>query len=144
MTRAASRRKQGEGMHNPPPPHRLGIPEMDAQHDYLYGLFERLEDGPVVTDRHATAALLAELQGYLLFHFESEEHFVRLYQAPGFALHQGDHEQTGTRVVQFLDDFDEGKLNPGLLKRFLTGWLREHSRTIDEEYARFVRKVRGG
>lgn len=124
--------------------HVLGVPEMDAQHEYLYSLFDRLEDGSAVTDPRATARLLAELQGYLLFHFESEEHFVRMYGAPGFAVHQGDHEQTGDRVVRFLDEFEEGSLNPGYLKRFLTGWLMEHSRTIDEEYARFVREARSG
>lgn len=122
--------------------HTLGIAEMDSQHAYLYGLFDRIEDSPEVTDRPAMSALLAEIESYLLFHFTSEEHFIRMYKAPGFATHQTDHEAAGNKVVQFLDDFEQKRLNPQRLRIFLTGWLMEHSSTIDEEYAVVVRARR--
>ncbi|MBD3243733.1 MAG: hypothetical protein GF331_24290 [Chitinivibrionales bacterium] len=122
--------------------HTLGIPEMDTQHTQLYSLFDRLESSPTVRDREATAALLSQIEGYLLFHFESEEHFIRLYKAPGFAAHQTDHEQAAAKVVEFLDDFEAGRLNPVRLKIFLTGWLMEHSRSADEQYAAFIREAR--
>jgi len=32
--------------------------------------------------------LLAEIEGYLLFHFDSEEHLMRHYGYPRFAEHQ--------------------------------------------------------
>lgn len=130
-------------MENAEPRHVLGVPEMDTQHSYLYKLFDRIESAPTVHDREATAALLAEIEGYLLFHFESEEHFIRLYHAADFANHQTDHEQAGVKVVEFLDDFEAGRLNPARLKIFLTGWLMEHSRSADEQYAAVVRERRG-
>lgn len=120
----------------------LGIPEMDAQHAYLYGLFNRLgEDGSVV-DTEETAALLHELEGYIDFHFTSEEHLVRHYKAPGFAEHQTDHEQAAHEFIKYLSEFERGELNPFRLRVFLTGWLQEHSRSIDMKYAEHIREAR--
>ncbi len=122
--------------------HSLGVAEMDAQHEQLYALFDRVEDSPTVIDHEAMNGLLAEIEEYLLFHFSSEEHFIRMYKAPGFASHQTDHEAAGNKVVRFLNDFEHGRLNPRHLRIFLTGWLMEHSSTCDEEYAQVVRTKR--
>jgi hemerythrin len=115
---------------------------MDAQHRYLYSLFDRLEEGDRVVDADGMKVLLDEVSSYLLFHFTSEEHFIRMYAAPDFSSHQTDHQTAGEKVVEFLDDFEQGRLNPVRLKIFLTGWLMEHSATVDEEYARVVRERR--
>jgi hemerythrin len=128
---------------NPPPDrHCLGLPEMDEQHNYLYSLFDRIEKSPQVADKTATKALLEEIERYVLFHFASEEQLMRLYGFPGFAVHQSDHETAGAKLVQFMDDFDAGRLNPGALRIFLTGWLMEHSKLSDSEYVAWVKKKR--
>jgi hemerythrin len=115
---------------------------MDSQHDYLYRLFDRIEQSPRVTDQVATKALLAEIERYILFHFESEERLMRAYAVPTFTVHQSDHEQAGTRLSDFLDDFEAGRLNPAALRAFLTGWLNEHSRISDTEYVKWIRSFR--
>jgi len=122
--------------------HVLGLPEMDEQHRYLYGLFDRIEQSRQVTDPGATRALLAEIERYVVFHFASEEHLMRSYEAPGFAVHQSDHETMSAKLVQFMDDFDAGRLNPAALRIFLTGWLMEHSATSDASYAAWILKQR--
>lgn len=122
--------------------HMLGIPEMDSQHSYLYSLFDHLEQNMTVDDNKAMALLLDEIQAYVMFHFDCEERFMRMYRAPGFAVHQTDHESAGAKLVSFLDDFEAGMLNPAKLRIFLTGWLMEHSRSSDEEYAHHVRRLR--
>jgi len=122
--------------------HILGIPEMDAQHAYLYALFDKLERGTEVIDKEQTQKVLEEIEGYVLFHFSSEEHFIRFYKAPGFAEHQTDHERAAAKIIQFLDDFENGHLNPAKFRIFLTGWLMEHSKSIDEDYAQYIRKKR--
>jgi hemerythrin len=131
-------------LNDPTPRHVLGVPEMDAQHGYLYSLFDRIELSTTVTDAKATGKLLAEIEGYLLFHFSSEEHFIRLYGVPGFAVHQSEHERAAAKLVEFSQDFEQGRLNPAALRIFLTGWLMEHSRLVDEEYAKAVREGRKG
>jgi hemerythrin len=120
----------------------LGLPEMDEQHTYLYSLFDRLEQSDKVTNNKSTALLLAEIERYLLFHFESEEQLMRRYGFAGFAQHQSDHETAGAKLVQFMNDFIGGCLNPAALRTFLTGWLMEHSRISDSAYAEWVQECR--
>ena len=115
---------------------------MDTQHSYLYSLFDRIEQSSTVTDPGATRALLDEIERSILFHFASEEHLIRSYGAPGFAVHQSDHERAGHKLVEFLDDFDAGRLNPARLRIFLTGWLMEHSSISDAAYAEFIKQFR--
>jgi hemerythrin len=126
----------------------LGFPEMDEQHRYLYELFDRLEQKTQLTSQVGVKALLGEIERYVLFHFACEEHLMRAYGDPGFAVHQSDHEQMGNKLVQFLDDFDAGRLNPAAMRIFLTGWLMEHSEISDAAYVRWIlecrKKVREG
>ncbi len=118
---------------------RLGIPEMDAQHDYLYALFDKIEE---TCAREEMAGLLHEIEGYLDFHFTSEEHLVRHYKVPGFALHQSDHEQAAEAFLKHVDAFERDALNPARLRNAMVGWLAEHSATTDMQYADFIRDVR--
>jgi hemerythrin len=122
--------------------HSLDFPEMDVQHDYLYMLFDRIENASKVTDKTATGKLLLEIEHYLLFHFASEEHLIRMYNVPTFTVHRSDHEQAGERFSIFIDDFEAEKLNPSNLKDFLFGWLTEHARTSDSEYVSWIKKYR--
>jgi hemerythrin len=119
-----------------------GLPEMDEQHRYLFTLFDRIEQSSTVTDPAAFAALLAEIEGYLLFHFDSEEHLMWHYRFPRFSLHQSEHEAASARFVRFLDDFEARRLNPGALRIFLRGWLLEHGTASDRKYAAWIMDCR--
>jgi hemerythrin-like metal-binding protein len=118
---------------------RLGIPEMDSQHDYLYSLFARLV---VPQTREELKALLGEIEGMLDFHFTSEEQLMRHYRVPGFAAHQTDHEQAAQAFLDGVEDFERDRLNPARLRGSLAGWLAEHSRSVDMEYAVLIRDLR--
>jgi len=120
----------------------LGLPEMDAQHAYLYSLFDRIEPAGKTGDNDIMKILLLEIEGYLLFHFSSEEYLMRHYTFPGFTVHVSDHVAAGTRLVRFLDDFDAARLNQAALRIFLTGWLSEHSKISDSQYAEWIKKCR--
>jgi len=122
---------------------QLGIPEMDAQHDYLYQLFDELVAQKEIP-RATMKKLLDEIGGYLDFHITSEEHLIRHYKAPGFSVHQSDHEQAARMFVGYLDEFESGEINPRTLHNALTGWLSEHCATIDMQYAEHIRRVRQG
>jgi hemerythrin len=63
---------------------------------------------------------------------------MRMYEFPGFSLHQGDHEQVYHRLIRFMDDFDAGVLNSPALTAFLAGWLSEHSAVSDTEYVKWI------
>jgi hemerythrin-like metal-binding protein len=123
--------------------YNLGFPEMDSQHHYLYQLFDALE--PVFASGDASKAqkLIKEVEQYVMFHCECEEHLMRIYNTPGFAVHQSDHERVQQKLLQFLDDYEAGRLNPAAMRIFFTGWLMEHSELIDSEYVTWVNECRG-
>jgi hemerythrin len=121
---------------------KLDFPEMDAQHDYLYNLFDLIENLPTVTNQAAAKALLAELEHYIMFHFSCEERLMRVYGFPNFAVHQSDHERAEARFEEFVEDFESNKLNPGALRKFLSNWLWEHSSISDVEYVAWIKKRR--
>ena len=128
-------------MNSPKKKPQLGIPEMDAQHDYLYQLFEQLRQ-PLSHD--AMAALLEEIAGYFDFHITSEEHLIRLYKVPGLAEHRSGHEQAAHTLIQYMDDFERGNdFNPMRLYKALAGWLYEHTLDADMKYAAFLKELRG-
>ncbi len=120
----------------------LGFPEMDSQHDYCYRLFDTIKPIAESGDKAKLGTLLNEIETYLMFHFDCEEHLMRMYEFPGYAVHQGDHEQAGHRFVQFMDDFAAGAMNPGTLSGFLGNWLWEHSSSADVEYVKWILESR--
>ncbi len=120
----------------------LGFPEMDVQHEYCYSLFDAIETTAASGDKDRITKLLHEIEIYLMFHFECEEHLMRMYGAPGFAVHQSDHERVGHKLVEFLDDFEAGRLNSAAMRIFFTGWLMEHSLLSDSEYVAWIKQRR--
>lgn len=120
----------------------LGFDEMDVQHKYLYSLFDQIDSSIKVTDEVRMKRILDEIELYLNFHFTCEEHLIRLYDAPGFAEHQSDHERVASRFIGYIDDFDAGQLNPASLRIFLTGWLMDHSELSDSIYVKHILNCR--
>ncbi len=120
----------------------LDLPEMEAQHKYLFQLFDMIEHGQTVSDEKAMSALLAEIERYVLFHLASEEYLMRAYRFKGYAAHQTDHENASAKLVAFLDDFEAKRLNPARLRVFLTGWLMEHSELSDSQYVQWILEQR--
>jgi len=120
----------------------LEFAEMDVQHDYLYRLFDSIEQSTEVTDISSMKNILREIERYLNFHFTSEEHLMRTYETPGYAEHQSDHENMASQFIRYLNDFDAAQLNPAAVKIFLTGWLMEHSESIDSQYVKHIKEIR--
>jgi hemerythrin len=117
----------------------LGIPEMDAQHEYLYRLFDKLTDE---LSHAEMQKLLDDIARYLDFHITTEEHFIRMYNVPGIAEHKADHELAAQSFLKYVDDFENGNLNPARLQKSMVGWLYEHSLGSDMDYAEFVKQLR--
>ena len=115
---------------------------METQHEYLYSLFDKLDTFSNNKNQPTLKLLLDEIERYVLFHFECEEHLMRLYGFTGFAVHQTEHEQFSARLIRFLDDSDAGQLNVAALRIFATGWLMEHSTLADSEYVTWIKNKR--
>ncbi|HEX2957751.1 MAG TPA: hemerythrin family protein [Chitinispirillaceae bacterium] len=124
--------------------HHLGFPEMDSQHQYLYLLFDAIVPAFASGEKKRVEKLMREIEHYIMFHCECEEHLMRMYDTPGFAEHQSDHERMQQKLLQFLDDYEAGRLNPAAMRIFFTGWLMEHSLLSDSEYVKWIAGCRQG
>ncbi len=118
--------------------HHLGFPEMDSQHQYLYQLFDSIEPVFASGEKGRAEKLIREIEHYIMFHCECEEHLMRMYGTPSFAVHQSDHERMQQKLLQFLDDYEAGNLNHTAMRIFFTGWLMEHSLLSDSEYVKWI------
>jgi hemerythrin-like metal-binding protein len=117
-------------------PYILGLPEMDAQHSYLYGLFGQLDisaNGPL---------LLKEIDRYLEFHFSSEEHIMRAYGFPGYTVHAADHELAASVFVGYCDNALAGTMTLLTVKKHMHNWLTEHGRSADAQYVKWIQDKR--
>lgn len=121
---------------------RLGLPEMDEQHRYLYTVFNLVPEEDVVENPQKINSILKEIERYLNFHFTSEEHLMRMYDYPRFCAHQSDHELAASKLIQYMDQLDEGTLKPASLRKFLFSWLYEHSLSSDTDYVKWIDVVR--
>lgn len=114
-----------------------GLPEVDRQHEALFGLVNRLHDA-----RAHQAEVLAEtftdLRDYVREHFSLEE---RLMAEAGLdpaymARHHGAHENFVRRLDELWDAHRSGSDSAAEeLLGFLVAWLREHILHTDRNMA---------
>ncbi len=122
--------------------HALGFIEMDSQHEHLYDVFALLGSDETSTFNDKHSPILKEIERYFLFHFASEELLMRSYGFRGFEVHRGDHENFEERLAAFLEQYENGALNPRYLRDFLTQWLSEHGSQTDALYVAWISKAR--
>lgn len=114
-----------------------GLPEVDRQHEALFGLVNRLHDARA----HQTDILgqtFADLRQYVLEHFSLEEQLMA--QAgldPAYiARHHAAHENFVMRLDELWDANCAGSDSAAEeLLGFLVAWLREHILHTDRNMA---------
>jgi len=110
----------------------LHVDEVDAQHQYLFELYNRFQAGEGTLDRDG---LLADLLGYAGSHFRDEEALMLSigYPSSEFAKHKRSHEEFVSRV--------------GLLREsplwelldYVREWLLRHIMSEDLRIAQFLK-----
>ena len=116
----------------------LNLPEIDAQHQVLFGLIDELWKAIVArSGRDDQLRLITDLDDYAVQHFKEEELFMRATGFPKLETHKAAHGTFVQRIAAERASFESG--NPTLsldLLRFLQDWLVEHILASDREYAR--------
>jgi hemerythrin len=112
-----------------------GIPEIDAQHSYLFELTNRFIRGiHGDSEMPALQQILSELSQYAGRHFAYEEQCML---AAGYAHldeHRKSHERLSDRIVQYTSEVEAGRLEPRDLAEFLRNWLKLHVLREDMRY----------
>ena len=125
------------------PQYRVGIPQVDREHQRLFEIIAEVNAGLDHADDKARAAALrhaiGELIEYTRSHFASEEALMKNAGFPGLDIHQLLHSDLLKRVREMQMRIEIGDKTATLdLSRFLASWLTEHILTADLEFGRFV------
>jgi len=119
----------------------LGIVEFDEHHKHLVNLLNIIFDGfTCEASYEELEAVLDELVDYATYHFAAEEHWMQVHAYPGLLQHSSEHERFCTRIVEFQQEFLNGKADLSLdVLQFLNNWLSDHIIKADGAYGRFAR-----
>jgi hemerythrin len=112
---------------------RIGIPEVDHEHQELIALINALHARLVEPERRAgVAEFLGELHAQIAAHFALEEKVMRSRRYPEFADHKQDHERLLDEIREIMDGYElHGRYDARALGDALDTWFGEHFRTRD-------------
>jgi hemerythrin len=121
---------------------KLGVPSMDAQHEKLVDLINDL----MAADAEGmapgkTEEILDQLSDYIAVHFQAEEKLLETVAFPELEQHKKRHVEFIQRVEGLKQDFHSGEVSVGVeLLVFLTGWLIDHIKGEDRNYASLAKE----
>jgi hemerythrin-like metal-binding protein len=122
--------------------YNTGIDAIDSQHKRLFeianSLFDSLETG---TGGLLVPETLSELENYSIYHFGTEESYMKEFGYPQEGEHRADHG----RFMGVIGDIREKLLakEPFLaleLMSFLFQWIERHVKGEDQELGLFMTK----
>jgi len=118
-----------------------GVERIDQQHQELYRQVARLHEAMRAGRLDEVPSIVEFLQRYALEHFAAEEREMVASGYLGLSQHRRLHQR-------FVEDFLRQKallaaeVTPTAvvtLSQWLTGWLRDHVRSVDVDLARHLR-----
>lgn len=121
----------------------LGILEIDNQHKKLVSIANELYD--ITADSQETYKLemskvLKKLTDYTVYHFTSEEEFMKRYGYAGVDLHKTAHDGFINEVNNQIKQLDDGKIETGLqFYTFVLNWVLTHIAKADKIWAKAIK-----
>ena len=112
----------------------IGVPELDAQHEELFGRVDRLLDAMLVHDRTEAVRLIGFLERYVDEHFAAEERLMRESDYPDRELHTAEHRAFRADIAGLVESLAAEGTTARLvlrLEREVTSWLRDHVYSTD-------------
>ncbi|MGB5474728.1 MAG: bacteriohemerythrin [Gammaproteobacteria bacterium] len=90
---------------------KLNIPEIDAQHEELIGLINRLHETMLQgAEKAALDDLLSQLIEHTRTHFATEEQLMSQYGYPAFEAHKSEHSRLMQHLEGLAKRYDDGEL----------------------------------
>jgi hemerythrin len=124
------------------PDYAIGVREVDAEHQGLFRLAEKLHGGILSGQNHEIVGpLLLDLVDYTCYHFKREEELMQRIGYPYYSDHCREHEDLRSQVFVMKEGFDCGETGMAItLLQFLTDWLKCHTTTSDRRIGGYMRK----
>jgi len=119
-----------------------GIEEIDNQHRKLLSWANFLAFDDADTTDNKVTETLDNLQGYVAYHFQSEEEAMDKYDYDNLEKHKNQHIRLMNEVNELLirargKEADEGTLAE--LQYMLTDWIQLHIKEWDQPFATFLK-----
>ncbi len=120
----------------------IGIAKVDEQHRQLVELVNSFYSAMYEGEGQKTVGeTLAKLARYTQNHFSYEEKQMIIYGYPGYIEHKKIHEKMSAKVLQLLQQFEQGKIyNPVQMANFLKNWLSKHILGTDIKFGKFYQR----
>lgn len=124
--------------------YELGIPEIDLQHKKLISISNELYDVATKCDvnlKITMSKILKNLTDYTVYHFTSEEEFMKKYGYQGAPMHKIAHDNFVAEVTQQIKNLSEGSQEDVLLfYDYIANWILAHIAKADKIWATFVKE----
>lgn len=124
--------------------YELGIPEIDLQHKKLISISNELYDVATKGDvnlKITMSKILKNLTDYTVYHFTSEEEFMKKYGYQGAPMHKIAHDNFVAEVTQQIKNLSEGSQDDVLLfYDYIANWILAHIAKADKIWATFVKE----
>jgi hemerythrin len=123
---------------------RLGVPEMDAEHEKLINLAGNLREAFYRNEDSGTVGkIIDDILHFALTHFHNEEAFMKTIQFPGYSSHKEQHKALAMRILKLREEHetDTGDVSVDVLD-LIHDWLIDHFQAADRQYAAFLTEDR--
>jgi hemerythrin len=124
--------------------YELGISEIDLQHKKLISISNELYDVATKDDvnlKLTMSKILKNLTDYTVYHFTSEEEFMKKYGYEGVPMHKIAHDNFVAEVTQQIKKLDSSSKEAVLLfYDYIANWILTHIAKADKIWANFVKE----
>ena len=115
--------------------YRIGIAEVDHEHQQLIGHINTLLEISLGGSKTAVADALGELHAQITAHFALEEKLMSAQRYPGYAAHKEDHEELLESLRDIMDAQERGRgYSAPQLADALSSWFMNHFREHDARW----------
>ncbi len=124
---------------------KVGVPEIDEQHQELFVRAERLILALRGGDRSEVEPLVKYLADYVTSHFQCEERWMARVEYPGLEAHRDAHRRFSDELREMTREFQRKGPTPLLaltVHNWLSDWLRRHIGGADVQLGTWL-KARG-
>ena len=115
--------------------YRLGHDEIDAQHQMLFELVNRLL---AATGKASLTEAVANLVQYTREHFTHEETIMLAIGYPHIVAHVKQHQTLLSKLNNVAELIANYTLDVANFKSFLSAWMLNHMETLDAQLVTFM------
>lgn len=113
------------------------IHSIDIQHKKLIDLINSFyENINIGSTKDKMLELIKAMKDYTVFHFSTEEKYLKQVNFPDFKNHKMEHDKFVAKVEDFEERYKNGRLLLSLeITNFIKEWITNHIMVTDKKYS---------